>query len=195
MTTFNWRDIRYLERGTPRQQSAYADIQALGVLTLLAEFDPVLVSTVNLDIDIPSSDLDIICEAHDLVAFEARALDLFGGLLGARSRRSESCPAAVVVSFFHGEWEYEIFAQAIPVEQQRAFQHLVQTHRVVVRGGDRWRSALRFLKEQGLKTEPAVAHALRLTGDPHEAVLALESVADEALDALLAIPPRVDLDS
>jgi hypothetical protein len=162
------------------------------VLELLVEFDPVLVSTVNIDIDIPSSDLDIICEAHDLVAFGARVVDLFGGLRGFQSRHSGRGMDAVVASFFHGEWEYEIFAQAIPVEQQRAFQHLVQTHRIVTRGGERWRKALRFLKEQGLKTEPAVAHALRLTGDPYEAVLALKSVTDEALDNLLAQSPWVE---
>lgn len=193
MSAINWRDIEYLKTGTPRQRSAYVDIRKLRVLESLAEFDPVLASTVNIDIDIPSSDLDIICEAHDLVAFETRVIELFGGLRGFQSSRLEHGVNAVVASFFHGEWEYEVFAQAMPVEQQRAFQHLVQTHRVVTRGGERWRNAIRSLKERGLKTEPAVVHALKLTGDPYEVVLSLKNVSDEALDALLARSPRLEV--
>lgn len=190
MNCFNWRDISYLEKGTPRQRSAHSDIRALRILESLAEFDPVLVSTVNVDIDIDSSDLDIICEARDPVAFQAKIVGLFGESQGFRSKLGQD---AAVASFFHGEWEYEIFAQAIPVEEQRAFRHLEQIHRIVTRGGARWRDAIRFLKERGLKTEPAVAHALRLWGDPYEAVLALRGFSDEALDAMLREGPLVEL--
>ena len=184
-----WRDILYLSAGTPRQRSAYANLRDLRILELLAQYDPVLVSTVVIDIDIPSSDLDIICEVHDLVAFESELKALFGKFAEFQIHRSLSSSEAVVASFFHGEWEYEVFGQAVPVVRQRAYRHLQQNFRVVAHGGEPWRCAIRSLKERGLKTEPAVAHALKLRGDPYLAVLSLEEVSDEDLATLVSSGP------
>lgn len=189
----NWRDISYLSEGTPRQRSAYADLRESRVLERLVEFDPVLASTVSIDIDISSSDLDIICEMSDPDRFEAKLIDLFGGFRGFQIARVQREPIAVVASFFHGEWEYEVFGQPLPVERQNAFRHMEQTCRVVTRGGESWKHAIRVLKERGMKTEPAVAFILRLAGDPYEAVLALERLSDGELDSLLARGPVIDI--
>jgi Domain of unknown function (DUF4269) len=182
----NWRDISYLSRGTPRQRSAYANIRSLKVLESLAEFDPVVASTVCIDIDIPSSDLDIICEVHDPIAFESKLREIFRNLRSFQVRRSGAGSGVVVASFFHCEWEYEVFGQPIPVERQNAYRHMQQTFRVVSLGGEVWRDAIRTLKIKGLKTEPAVALALGLEGDPYEAVLSLESLSREELAGRLA---------
>jgi hypothetical protein len=185
----NWRDITYLSLGTPRQRSAYADLRSLRVLEVLAEFDPVVASTVCIDIDIPSSDLDIICEVHDPVGFESKLLELFGSMRCFQVRRSDAGSGVVAASFFHGEWEYEVFGQPIPVERQNAYRHMRQTFRVVSLGGEVWRDAIRTLKMRGVKTEPAVALALGLEGDPYEAVLSLETLSNPELVARLTNGP------
>jgi len=184
----DWRDISYLSSGTIRQRSAYSNLLRLGILESLGEYDPVLVSTVNIDIEIDSSDLDIICQANDLVAFERVVQGLFGGMSGFFITRLGKLEASVA-SFRFEEWEYEVFGQAIPVHQQNAFRHLEQTHRIIARGGSHWRDEIRSLKRSGMKTEPAVAHCLGLPGDPYRAVLSLEELSDEALDAMLAKGP------
>jgi hypothetical protein len=57
----DWKDVTYLLHGTVTQRAAYAALAALQVFSLLQDFDPVLVGTIPLNIDIPGSDLDIVC--------------------------------------------------------------------------------------------------------------------------------------
>lgn len=179
----NWRDISYLEYGTPRQRAAFDCLHELRILNILREFDPIVVSTVCLDIDTPTSDIDIICEVYDSTAFEALLRQYFAALRGFTLRRSESAGAAVVCQFFTESFEIEVFGQPVPTEQQNAYRHLVQIDRVLVLGGDVIRQALRTLKLGGAKTEPALAQLLNLEGDPYQAVLALEGVDDCELRA------------
>ena len=185
----DWRDISYLCGGTERQRSAYANLQDLRILEALRAYDSVLASTVCLDIDIESSDLDIICEAPDLDAFSAFLASTFGALQGFALRRSQSQEPAVVGQFFYGGWEYEVFGQSVPVERQNAFRHMVQIDRVLSYGGDAWRAAIRNLKRVGIKTEPALARCLGLDGDPYQAVLSLEAISDEELLAKVRVGP------
>jgi len=182
----NWRDISYLASGTPRQRSAYRNLSELRILDALAPFDAVLVSTVNTNIDVESSDLDVICEVYDFDAFEALLVSLYETKPGFTVSRSESDPPALVASFYHNDWEYEVFGQPLPIERQNAYRHMVQTHRVISLGGDTWREAIRSLKRDGMKTEPAVAYCLRLEGNPYQAVLALEQLSDVDLVHLLS---------
>ena len=186
----NWRDISYLQCGTERQRSVYANLRESRVLEILRDSDPVLVSTVCVDLDIPSSDLDVICEAHDLEAFSTFLSTVFGAFRGFSLRRSDRSPPAVVAQFFHGSWEYEIFGQNLPVERQAAFRHLVQIDRVLGIGGAAWRDAIRTLKLGGMKTEPALARCLGLRGDSYEVVLSLEHLSD---DDLIAVMSRASL--
>jgi hypothetical protein len=150
---------------------------------MLRDYDPVLVSTVCIDVDIPASDLDVICEARDLDAFSTFLSSAFGKFRGFSLRRSECSPPAIVAQFFHTSWEYEIFGQSLPVERQTAFRHLEQIERVLCIGGSAWREAIRSLKLVGLKTEPALARCLGMKGDPYEGVLSLERLSDEELSA------------
>jgi len=173
-----WRDISYLEDGTERQRSAFANLRGSRALEILRDYDPVLVSTVCLDIDIESSDLDIICEAGDLKAFVTFLTSAFGSFQRFSVRHSDRQQSAVVAQFLYQGWEYEVFGQRTPVEQQSAFRHLVQTDRVLSCGGDGWREKIRILKRAGMKTEPALAKLLGLEGDPYQAVLSLENLSD-----------------
>lgn len=182
----NWRDISYLEHGTARQREAFDCLHVLGVLNVLREFDPIVVSAVCLDIDTPTSDIDIICEVHDSSVFEAVLRKHFAALRGFTLRCCESVGAALVCQFLTKSFEMEIFGQAVPTEQQNAYRHLVQINRVLVVGGDVVRQALRTLKLGGMKTEPALTQLLNLEGDPYQAVLALEGVDDVEIQARVA---------
>ncbi|WP_315817765.1 DUF4269 domain-containing protein [Paraflavitalea speifideaquila] len=67
-------DIAYLQQGTGRQQAAYHTLTTHGVLTALAPYDPILVGTIPINIDIESSDLDIICYCQDKQAFRSAVI-------------------------------------------------------------------------------------------------------------------------
>jgi hypothetical protein len=84
----NWRDITYLRDGTARQRQAFQTLSELGILSTLSHYDPILVSTVCLNIATPSSDLDIICEVHDHGRFIDDATRLFGSYSRFSARKS-----------------------------------------------------------------------------------------------------------
>jgi hypothetical protein len=188
----NWRDITYLRGGTARQRQAYQALSELRVLSVLHHYDPILVSTVCLDIATATSDLDIICEVDDHERFIADVTQHFGDRSGFSTRNSTQAPPATVIQFFAEDFEIELFGQALPVEEQAAYQHLRQTHRVIQLGGECWRSAIQKLKCGGMKTEPAVAYLLGLSGDPYQAVIQLKDRDDTALLAMITKASRTN---
>jgi hypothetical protein len=167
-------DLTYLRHGTPTQRAAAAAIDALGILDDLAEFTPALAGTIPLDVDLPGSDLDLICHAPDLAAFIGRVRELYDHLEAFRLTRERLRGVdSVVASFRHDGWGYELFAQPVPVAEQYACLHLLAEARLLATGGDEAREAIRALKRQGLKTEPAFARHFGLAGDPYEALARL----------------------
>jgi hypothetical protein len=144
---------------------------------------------VCLNIDTPSSDLDIICEVHDSAAFESDVTRFFGFCDRFLIRGSVTESAATVVRFFTPTFEIELYAEPMSIEQQNGFRHFMQFERVLRIGGDYFRERLRALKVGGMKSEPALAQLLSLAGDPYRAVLDLEDVSDEELVARISGVP------
>jgi ribosomal protein S18 acetylase RimI-like enzyme len=60
---------------------------------------------------------------------------------------------------------------------------------LLVLGGQALRARVHELKRGGMKTEPAFAHALGLTGDPYAALLALETWSPARLRSLVGRAP------
>jgi len=190
----DWFDLRYLLAGTARQQQAYAALHSLNLPAALLDFDPVLAGTIPLAIDVPGSDLDIICEVPAGAApqFRQQLREHYGALPAFTLKESViNGTDSVVCNFRHPDFELEIFGQARPVRQQNAYRHMVVEARVLAAGGVAWQQAVRRLKEQGIKTEPAFAQLLGLAGDPYVALLTLEILDDVMLGKLIA---RVELE-
>lgn len=176
---------------TGRQREAERTLSELRIFEVLAKYHPVLTGTVPLGLDVDSSDLDIVCEAHDLDEFEQNVSRAYGWYPGFETHRTESMgfPASVV-NFQTTCFPIQIFAQAIPVHRQRAYRHLIVESRLLQLAGEEARAALRQLREQGMKTEPAFAHYFRLEGDPYERLYELADASDEELLALIAAAAR-----
>ena len=181
----NWRDLTYLKSGNERQQAAFNAINDLKIKSSLAAYDPVLVSTICLNIDTPKSDLDFIFFAKDLNEFSTAAQKLYGKFpkytSDLKDINSEKC---CVVTFESKGFEFEFFASNTPVENQAAYKHLVQTARIIALGGEPIRLQITKLKTENLKTEPAIAKLLGLFGDPYRAVTKLSEISDEELEGL-----------
>jgi hypothetical protein len=178
-------DLSYLARGTPRQRDAHRVIEERGLWRDLTAFRPALAGTVPLDVDLAHSDLDVICEAHDLDAFAARVEALYGLCEGFCLARYPVRGVESVVSGFRlAGWSFELFAQPVPADRQWACLHLVAEARLLLLGGEPARQAVRELKRQGYRTEPAFAHTFGLPGDPYEELARLARVTDEVLRAV-----------
>lgn len=180
-------DPAYLKTGNLRQQQAYQVLAQSNIFAVLEAYHPVLVGTIPIAIDVPGSDLDIVCEVHQPVAFIHKVEVQFGHLPGFAVQQSliQQLPT-VIIRFYDGEWPFELFGQPIPAMQQAAYQHMVIEYRILQGANAAFRKNIRQLKQEGVKTEPAFASLLQRSGDPYEAMLALASFSDTQLHRLLA---------
>lgn len=165
--------IDYLKSGTARQQSAYRVLSKHGLMEKLRDFDPILTGTIPINIDIQSSDLDVICCCTDAELFKETLIRCFGTYEGFTIAELPEFKA-IVANFRTDEFEIEVFGQAIPTRQQRAYRHMLVEHALLELHGEDFRQQVIRLKQQGMKTEPAFAQLLGLEGDPYEALLAFE---------------------
>lgn len=162
-------------------------LRLAGVLEALAGFDPHVAATPELGLDLPASDVDVLCHAPDRDAFEMTVRAAFGARDDFCVRRWDGGGAPAVVAGFaaHG-WAFEVFGQALPVAEQLGWRHFAVERRLLALGGAALREAVLRRRRAGLKTEPAFADVLRLAGDPYQALLGLEHRTDEALASMLA---------
>ena len=183
----HWQDIRYLARGTPRQQAAYETFISLNLLQILEQYDPILVGTIPIDIDIPASDLDIIChvsEAELFISLLNREFSIHPDFSVHQTTHQEY--PSVIARFHTDSFAIEIFGQDRPTWQQNAFIHMVIEHRLLEIGGDKAKVAIRNLKLAGTKTEPAFVEYFGLGGDdPYERLLELVDWDDDALRQII----------
>lgn len=189
----NFHSINYLATGNNRQQQAYQTLQAIQIMEVLAAFQPTLVGTVPIDIDIEDSDLDIICTCDDHELFRSVIGEYFGHMSGYTTATSMYRAVETTVAQFRTpNFILEIFGQATPIHQQYAYRHMLIEHEILMREGAAFREEIRRLKRAGIKTEPAFAQLLGLTGDPYEALLAYENTMTRHMDDMTIRQLRAD---
>ncbi len=161
-------------------------IERLDLLIRLQEFEPCVIGTPPLGIDVSTSDIDIACSAEDLFQFSSFCLKTFGSLDGYRCYNSvaQYLPS-VIVQFCAMGWDIELFCQTIPIDQQWGVRHF-QIEQRLIELEPRLRIAVQQLKQNGSKTEPAFAKILGLEGDPYFALLELEQRCDRNLKHLIS---------
>ncbi|RKN86575.1 DUF4269 domain-containing protein [Paenibacillus ginsengarvi] len=186
----SWSDIEYLRVGTAVQRKAYDVIFRFGLLEPLRPYQPVVVGTIPIELNVQGSDLDIACEVYRFEPFEQTVRKAFGGFdqfefvrRGAQRGRKERA----VVRFECGNLPVELFAEPAPVRMQNGYRHMVIEARLLELYGQRAKEAILNRKRAGMKTEPAFADYFGLKGDPYEALLELELYSDEQLS--MAVTP------
>lgn len=172
----NFDNIEYLQHGNNRQRQAYSILTDNQILLKLKQFDPVLVGTIPINIDIEDSDLDIICCFADKQEFKKSITENFSKAKNFTIREQPSLDTlAIVANYVLGNFEIEIFGQSIPTKEQFAYKHLIAEHNLLNKHGEKFRQQIIELKRQGQKTEPAFALALGLIGDPYTEILKFET--------------------
>ncbi|GAB3190993.1 DUF4269 domain-containing protein [Nesterenkonia suensis] len=145
-------------------------VDGLGLDGIAGVEDWALAGTLPIGVDIEGSDLDVLIHAHDIDIVYERLHDRFADELGFSAWR-HSREAAWCVAFRRAGHLVELFVQALPVAQHRAHRHMVAERRLLEAHGERLRDRVRGLKSHGMKTEPAFAQALGISGDPYAALL------------------------
>lgn len=166
MTDF--KNIEYLKFGNERQRNAYFVLQELEIFDFLEKYNPILAGTIPIEIDLPESDLDIICECEDPISFAEYVTDKFGKYQDFRIwRNTHQGVISTMASFSFKGQEIEIFGQNIPTDKQNAFRHMLIERKILQEKGTEFKNKIIELKKQGIKTEPAFAQMLDLKGDPY----------------------------
>lgn len=182
----NWRDLSYLLEMGETQVKAYHALGKLGIFESLREYDPVLVGTIPIGINIEGSDLDIVCHVDDLEAFSIIVANTFGHLRDYSVNIVDGISGkACVINFYYLDYEIELYGQNIPSNLQNAYRHMDIEHRLLCLGTDKFRVDVIESKRNGLKTEPTFASLLQLEGNPYQALLDLEAISDVKLGDLL----------
>ncbi|WP_433835703.1 DUF4269 domain-containing protein [Flavobacterium anhuiense] len=168
----NFKDLSYLQTGNLKQQAAFAVLTQHKVLENLAEFDPILVGTIPINIDVENSDLDVVCYWKNKADFIAKVKQLFGKENRFSIREDLiNNQESVIANFFIDTFEIEIFGQNTPTELQNGYRHMLIEHQILCSKDENFRLEIIKLKENGIKTEPAFGLLLGLKGNVYEELL------------------------
>ena len=143
----------------------------------LQNFTPVLAGTIPLEINIDSSDLDIVCYWRDKELFVNTVSDYFSLYKNFNLREADiNGHASVIANFVIEDFEIEIFGQNIHVTGQYGYRHMIIEYNILQEKGSDFKNRIIELKKQGYKTEPAFTHLFGLKNEnPYEALLHYES--------------------
>lgn len=150
----------------------------------LATYSPILVGTFPLDLDIPGSDLDIICHTADIPAWieeQSGMLRAINKTFHAETHKTGKGKIQGTIGFIHQGFPIELYGEETLSKLQNGYRHMAVEYRVLELLGDAAAVLVRQWKLSGLKTEPAFARLLGLPGDPYDALLELEQWSDKQL--------------
>lgn len=170
-----FKNTTYLKEGNKRQRELYRLLESYNILEQLEEFDPIVVGTIPIEIDIESSDVDIVLYAENSDTLITILKDRFSGWDAFQIISTEGEKPVTVCNFILENTSFELYGTTIPTDQQPGYIHMVKECEILRREGSEFRQEVIELKRQGIKTEPAFCRLLGLTGeDPYQELLELD---------------------
>jgi hypothetical protein len=126
-------------------------------------------------LEIPGSDLDILCFVEDHNRF-IRIVDTQYSHFPAYHNEIKIIEnkESTVIGFFAYGFPVEIFAQNIPVSDQTAYKHMIMEKKILEVKGSAFKNEILRMKRQGMKTKTAFARLLGISGDPYTGLLCYE---------------------
>lgn len=176
-----WLGTEYLKNGNSRQKLCYAVISETMLIERLAEFQPLVVGTIPIGIDIPGSDLDVVCGTDDLHKVRRSVRRYFSHYPAFTESLNEN---VYVAGFEYKGLPVEVYAECRASFLQNGYRHMVVEDRILRLAGEEFRMKIVGLKLDGLKTEPAFGILLGLE-EPYSALLVLADMPDVALSEFI----------
>lgn len=170
-------DIEYLKTGSEIQKRLYKCLKDIDILNVLSLFDPIVVGTIPIGINIVDSDVDIICNVNDFVRFRSYIKRHFSQRKNFSDRESND---AYIARFECSDFIFEIYSESKPTTEQNAYRHMLIEDRILNMAGNEFREEIIKLKHTGYKTEPAFGLLLNLEY-PYKDLLGMEKMTDDEL--------------
>lgn len=141
-------------------------------MELLNPFDPHLAGTIPIEIDIPSSDLDILCCFEDEGSFLKVLRDKFSThpFFSIKTKVINGT-FSIICAFEAKPFEIEIFGQPKEVKRQDAWRHMINEYFILRENNGDFARKVVELKKSGIKTELAFAKLLGLKRNPYQVIL------------------------
>ncbi|OXA89904.1 diadenosine tetraphosphate hydrolase [Flavobacterium hydatis] len=178
MAMIDFTNINYLKNGNSKQSKAYEVLTSKEMLSKITEFNPILVGTIPINIDIENSDLDIICYWENKQKFIKKLNTAFGNESDFEIQQTLiDNKETIIANFKTQDFEIEIFGQNIPVNQQNGYRHMIIEYEILQTKGENFRQEIIKLKQQGYKTEPAFGLLLGLKGNPYLELLEYKTIS------------------
>lgn len=185
MKNIDFKNYSYLKEGNEKQQNAYEVLKKLDIFNTLKDFSPILVGTIPINIDIGSSDLDIICEVYSFEEFQEIIEINYSMYSKFHINSYINNEKILTTGFYVDNMEIEIYAQSLETYKQNGYRHMIVEDRILKLAGDKAREEIIKLKKEGLKTEPAFARYLGIEGNPYDELLKLEKYKDKEINDML----------
>ncbi len=175
-------DIAYLKMGSDRQQAAFLAVLELDLFSVLADYDPLLTGTLPLGLDLPDSDLDVICSVQDFAEFHAVMQAMYGWYdeFACESMQIDGM-ATAVCSFRYNRFRIKISGQPQATREQAAYRRMAATARLLRMAGETALDDVRRLKAAGMATAQAVGAYFQLEGRAEETLAELANASAEDL--------------
>ncbi|EPG66084.1 DUF4269 domain-containing protein [Leptospira wolffii] len=141
-----------------------------GILSKLKDSDPEFVGSIPISVDLPDSDIDIICNIQPSLVGILEGFSHFPNYM--LSERNLGGVPSLVCRFHLESEKVEIVAQAIPTRRQISYLHLLIEKEILEENGENIRKKVLERKGSGKTTEESFVEILDLEGkDPYAALL------------------------
>lgn len=140
-----------------------------------------LTGTLPIEINIKTSDLDIICNFKNMNEFINKVENIYGKKEAFEIKVKEK---SVLCSFIYDKFRIEIRGEEKDVFKQNAYLHMIVEYRLLKLANSEFKQKIIKLKEKGYKTEPAFGLLLNMK-DPYKELLKLYNSTDKILLKLI----------
>ena len=165
-------NIEYLKNGDTTQKKVYKTITKFNLIEQLRQFNPILVGTFPLGINIETSDIDIIGSTNNFSDTFDYLVKNFSEFHDFKIQLNDQNQTKYILcSFWIKRFRIEIFLENKNPKEQVAYKHMLIEANILNQKDENFKQEIIDLKNKGLKTEEAFALLLGLEGDPFQKLL------------------------
>lgn len=165
-----FKNISYLKSGNPKQRKVHQLLVYFNIIESLKIYNPLVVGTIPIEIDLEESDVDIILETNNFEELYHKLNEHYKDF-DEFSIEIKSQENILICNFYIEKIPFEIYAENKPTHLQNGYLHMIKEYEILNQKDIHFKNQIIQLKKQGTKTEPAFAQLLNLKGNPYEELL------------------------